>query len=207
MKRCKACGAEKDFQAFWPEPRNKDGLFTKCKDCLNTLRREQLRAAPPDAREKLLSGKRDYYERVKSTPEYQAKQKATRDANRAAKREYDRKRHEQNKGKNILRVTEWTKRNPDKRRVIVFGYDARRRQRKVGGSTTKEVRAWIDGQSKICYWCNAKCPENFHVDHYYPLAKGGAHTVSNLVISCPKCNCRKNAKDPYRFAAEAGRLF
>ena len=39
-----------------------------------------------------------------------------------------------------------------------------------------------------------------------PLSKGGEHTLTNLVVSCPTCNLQKNAKDPIEFANKLGRL-
>ncbi|MFI8830536.1 HNH endonuclease [Streptomyces afghaniensis] len=41
-----------------------------------------------------------------------------------------------------------------------------------------------------------------HVDHLVPLARGGAHSLSNLVPACQRCNTSKGAKDPYDFAGE-----
>lgn len=59
-----------------------------------------------------------------------------------------------------------------------------------------------------CYWCskiitkkNDKC-----YDHYYPLSRGGDNLIENIVISCRKCNAKKHAKDPIKFANEMGRL-
>ena len=37
--------------------------------------------------------------------------------------------------------------------------------------------------------------KDFHVDHIVPLAKGGAEfDLTNLELSCPKCNLKKGAK-------------
>ena len=44
----------------------------------------------------------------------------------------------------------------------------------------------------------------FHVDHVVPLALGGQHELPNLAISYPRCNIKKNARSPERFAAELG---
>lgn len=46
----------------------------------------------------------------------------------------------------------------------------------------------------ICYYCKTKFSGTFHVDHIIAIAIGGAHTCSNLCISCPSCNCRKWTK-------------
>jgi 5-methylcytosine-specific restriction endonuclease McrA len=105
------------------------------------------------------------------------------------------------------RARRWVKANPEKRRAILFSYTARRRSQEKQGDSTAAIRQWIKSAKKVCYWCEAKCSREYHVDHYQPLAKGGKHEISNLVIACPKCNLRKNARDPLKFAAMMGRLF
>ena len=39
---------------------------------------------------------------------------------------------------------------------------------------------------------------NTHLDHYMPLSKGGAHSISNVVWSCAACNLTKNNKLPIK---------
>lgn len=86
---------------------------------------------------------------------------------------------------------------------------ANRRKREDTYINRKELQEVIKKQPK-CYWCNCKIDyknsKSFHFDHYVPLAKGGSNTVDNLVVSCPKCNMSKKAKDPYEFAKSIGRL-
>lgn len=84
---------------------------------------------------------------------------------------------------------------------------SKRRAQKRGGMSVPEFVEWTKAQKKICYWCSRKCEKNYHVDHYHPLAKGGAHVASNLVMACAECNQTKSAKDPYLFAKTKGRLF
>lgn len=138
------------------------------------------------------------------------------------KKQYDRQYYEENKeyirkkaGEYNKRTKEyrtqmakeWARKNPEKRRIISLSYKARRRSQERQGDSTADIREWESGQKKVCYWCGTKCPDDYHVDHYVPLAKGGPHTINNLVIACPTCNFTKSAKDPYEFAQERGRLF
>lgn len=82
----------------------------------------------------------------------------------------------------------------------------RRCSNKNGDLTTIELTNFINN-SKVCYWCNCKInKDNLNIDHYIPIAKGGEHTLSNLVASCSHCNKTKSAKDPYKFANSIGRL-
>jgi 5-methylcytosine-specific restriction endonuclease McrA len=101
----------------------------------------------------------------------------------------------------------WSIENKDKRSAISKSYKARRRQQEIGGDSTAQIGEWENSAAKVCYWCGIECAKNYHADHYQPLAKGGKHEVSNLVIACAGCNLKKNAKDPYKFAGLFGRLF
>jgi 5-methylcytosine-specific restriction endonuclease McrA len=158
-------------------------------------------------KDKILQQKKDYYNFVKNNPEWQAKQKAKRILNKEKKKIYDEKYHELKKIEKIKKATEWNKQNKEKRAAIVFNYDSKRRVLKKSGCTSSQIKQWKEKQIKICYWCDNECSKKYHVDHYIPLSKGGEHEISNLVISCAKCNLTKNAKDPIQFANSVGRLF
>jgi 5-methylcytosine-specific restriction endonuclease McrA len=124
-----------------------------------------------------------------------------------AKKDYDKKYHLANAEKKMRVTKEWIKANPDKRAAIIFNYAAKRRTNKKDGVKPKDLLAWVNAQKKICYWCDCQCEDSFHIDHYEALSKGGKHDLDNLVIACPACNLKKNAKDPYEFARSKGKLF
>jgi len=115
--------------------------------------------------------------------------------------------NENNREQRVEQAKRWRERNPEKRKAIIRNYSAKRRAKEADGISTAELHAWTQSQKKVCYWCGSKCEGRFHVDHYVPLSKGGPHEAGNLVIACPQCNLKKNAKDPYEFAASLGRLF
>jgi hypothetical protein len=106
----------------------------------------------------------------------------------------------------VIKAKKWASDNPEKRSAIANAYKHRRRAIEKHGSSTLDLMAWESSAKNDCYWCGKKALEKYHVDHYYPLSKGGAHHVANLVISCPACNLRKSAKDPIAWANENGRL-
>ena len=43
-----------------------------------------------------------------------------------------------------------------------------------------------------CRYCGSK-KEPFHLDHVYPVVKGGETSKNNLVTSCVRCNSRKHS--------------
>lgn len=82
----------------------------------------------------------------------------------------------------------------------------RRAYLKLGDVKTEDL-LHLQQNAKKCYWCNASLKNKIiHIDHYEPLSKGGEHTLSNLVISCSKCNLHKHTKDPTMFANSIGKL-
>lgn len=44
-----------------------------------------------------------------------------------------------------------------------------------------------------CRYCGSKTPP-FHLDHVYPVSKGGETTEDNLVTACAICNQKKHDK-------------
>lgn len=54
------------------------------------------------------------------------------------------------------------------------------------------LREWVlnrDGHR--CRYCGSTSGP-FHLDHVYPVSKGGETTMENLVTSCAKCNLQKH---------------
>jgi 5-methylcytosine-specific restriction endonuclease McrA len=45
-----------------------------------------------------------------------------------------------------------------------------------------------------CAYCGTNCDTEF--DHFYPVAKGGPHVLSNLLPACKRCNSSKQDSDP-----------
>jgi len=128
-----------------------------------------------------------------------------RDIEASRKKLKQRRKREREAG--VVRKSDWAKRNPERSKAIKRSYKHRRRSIERAGISGSELHQWCAKQSKVCYWCGVDCNKDYHVDHYIPLSKGGKHVFENLVISCPVCNMRKSAKDPYDWAQEIGRLF
>jgi 5-methylcytosine-specific restriction endonuclease McrA len=88
--------------------------------------------------------------------------------------------------------------NPHKARE----YSCARRMRLLGGTSKLEigkanqlVKEWGKLESLECAYCG--CPltsSNFQVDHIIPIARGGTHSVQNIVVACRSCNSSKGAK-------------
>ncbi len=78
------------------------------------------------------------------------------------------------------------------------------RQRQQGQTIALNMRSEIQ-ESFTCPYCNnLNEPENVHVDHIIPVARGGLSEESNLVPVCISCNQLKRDKSLLNFAREQG---
>lgn len=46
-----------------------------------------------------------------------------------------------------------------------------------------------------CAYC-LKYTQSLHLDHIYPVGRGGLNVARNLVVACAKCNLAKHARIP-----------
>ena len=97
----------------------------------------------------------------------------------------------------LRRVSEWCKANPEARAA----QRARRRSRNVGeGFTGEDVKALLVKQGSRCAACE-RVLVKYHVDHVMPLVLGGKNEKENIQILCPSCNLSKGAKHPFSWRA------
>jgi len=67
-----------------------------------------------------------------------------------------------------------------------------------------ELRALLDAQQRLCFWCAASLMDRhgvarFHADHYVPVANGGTSDLGNTVLACAECNLEKSDASPEAF--------
>lgn len=137
--------------------------------------------------------------------ELRAYYKARYQSDRPRFLEQCRENHMRNRDRNNAAAADWARRNPEKRKAISRQYKAKRRAQEevgIGGGT---LAAWTRDQPKVCFYCDADCEGNFHIDHFMPLAKGGAHVLNNLRVSCAPCNLHKSDKLPDVWMSEVAR--
>ncbi len=88
---------------------------------------------------------------------------------------------------------EWEARN----RAASRAKAARRRARKAGATigdpAEVAAREAEIRKSRWCVECEAEV-DDLHVDHIWPLSKGGAHSVENLQGLCARHNLEKGAR-------------
>lgn len=103
-------------------------------------------------------------------------------------------------GKANESLKKYRAKNPDK----VREWNQTRHKRKTGRLPRGTITNLMTKQNKQCNICKTDIEHKYHMDHIYPLAKGGKHEASNIQLLCPSCNVRKSAKDPIQFLKELG---
>lgn len=59
-------------------------------------------------------------------------------------------------------------------------------------------------RSEMCPYCGSTLGSNPHLDHIYPVSRGGLNTNENLIYCCNTCNIKKADKGLYQFCKENG---
>ena len=77
-------------------------------------------------------------------------------------------------------------------------HNRRALKKKAGGKhTSAQLRELYSKQEGKCFYCKVELGfsrNSWHADHTVPLSRGGSNDISNIVISCPKCNLEKSNK-------------
>lgn len=166
--------------------------------------REQRAAYYQANRERIQAQHREYRERHRD--EYLARNKTYYAENREAFSvkcaAYRAKHIEQAKEYSA----EWRKNNQERLRVLRHDYESRKKAN--GGSLSKDiVSVLMSRQRGKCPICKVDLKTTGdHLDHIIPLKLGGLHEDRNMQLTCPRCNCRKQAKHPIKFMQEMGYL-
>lgn len=206
QKICTKCKQAKDFSEFHKDKKTKDGLFQHCKKCEKSYRQanKEKMAEYHKAYRKLNKDKIAEYRQTHkeyhveySKKYYQSHKDKIAELKKAYYQTHKEKKAEQGKA---YRQTPMGK-------IVCKNSKHKYRAITKQGDVTTEQLLDLQQNAKVCYWCGCKLKgKKIHIDHYVPISKGGQHTLSNLVITCNKCNLSKNAKDPEVFANSIGKL-
>jgi 5-methylcytosine-specific restriction endonuclease McrA len=98
-----------------------------------------------------------------------------------------------NPEKELARQRRWRNNNKEWARSQWRSRSSNRRALLSGNSsylvTKKDIMKII---SKPCTYCGST--ENIQVDHIFPIARGGSHSIGNLTSACQHCNASKGKK-------------
>lgn len=181
MKHCKRCLIDKPINEMYVKLGKPIGVCRDCKLAAKLKYRQANRAAIAAKQRKY---KAKNYEKIM---EYRRNNKELA-ANAFARWQLANREHRLEYGKAYREA------NPAKRKASYAAWRAAKKHN--GGSYTQQdienLMLWQNGE---CYYCDDELLD-YHVDHYIPLSKGGKNENTNLVLACPLCNLRKNARMP-----------
>jgi 5-methylcytosine-specific restriction endonuclease McrA len=84
-------------------------------------------------------------------------------------------------------------------------YAAQRRRARADGAALNydaDDLAFLAEHAKWCHYCRLPFAlDQLAFDHVKPLARGGLHSVANLVVCCERCNRLKGLLDAPEFHA------
>jgi 5-methylcytosine-specific restriction endonuclease McrA len=115
---------------------------------------------------------------------------------------------EMNRKHNSKYVIEWRKENKIKVRSYRQNYRARSNSAEGAFTANDIARIFRQQNGKCAYYrsCNNKLGKKYHIDHIIALINGGTNFPSNIQLTCPKCNHRKNDRQPDVYSRELGLL-
>lgn len=231
IKQCTKCGESKPFPEFRRSAKTKSGYGATClacnrldgkkyysenKDVVQAKHRAWVEANPEKMREYI----RNHQRRWRAADPVGHKAYMAKYRTPEINRQYARDDYHRNKEQRLAEARDWRSRNKpicaeisriwretnkEHVRALSRTYKARKKNA-VGSHTGDDIKFLLAAQRWKCAMCTISIRDGYHVDHVFPLAKGGSNDKSNLQILCPTCNCRKHDKDPFAFARENGLL-
>lgn len=99
-----------------------------------------------------------------------------------------------NRAEAIARASRWAKANPEARRAASVGNKRRRRDAVLAspGVSARDWRRLVNRYRGCCAYCGVR-PVVLHMEHVVPFARGGRHSIGNVLPACPGCNGTKSA--------------
>lgn len=226
MKKCRKCGETKPLDGFEKARSCLDGHRATCRVCrapMCAANAARWRARNPD-RAKDVQAR--YY--AKNPDAVKAARKKHYDANADYYREKSRVAYSSNKSRASELNKEWMRRNKEVRAAYEAKYRAENKELKRelykkwekanlparlrinanrrariagnGGVLPRGIREKLFAQQKgLCACCGLPLGEKYHLDHIYPISKGGKNTDDNVQLLRRVCNLQKKDKDPVEF--------
>ncbi len=168
------------------------------------------RAADPD---KVRAQKRDSDRRCSADPIVMERRRRLRRVSSAARRSADRERYNReareyraahpltSEGRNRAAASsrKWHISNPLNARIR----KSRRRARELGNGGSHTVAQWrmlCEAWEWSCSYCGVPVTERgVERDHKIPLSRGGSDDISNIAVSCRRCNRSKGTQTVEEF--------
>ena len=190
---------------FNRDSQKSDGFRPSCKECRNKKRSEDY-AINPEQRAKAQERAKQWA--MENPERHKATNRKNYLKNRENRIEYSRQWREDNPELYQKQCSgKWQRFSDKQKQQVVASVRNRRARIKHNGGThtANDIQERLEEQGYMCFYCGYPLENDYQVDHFYPLAKGGSNDAENLVIACPSCNKSKCDKDPHEFILQVSR--
>lgn len=193
-KTCRVCKVNKETSNFCKVSSSTDGFNSRCKACAKDYYDKN--------RDKILAQKSAYYQaNYDRIAEYRQHYYAE---NRDRLNFQRRAEYSANPEKANARSREWARNNREKMNAYYRKYAVekphiirkKRLKRRIRTSdngvfevTKRDIRSLLNRE---CVFCGSR--SEITLDHVLPIARGGRHSVGNLMPLCLSCNASKQDK-------------
>jgi hypothetical protein len=200
-KKCSKCGEIKPSSDYRSEKRNRDGLYSCCRECTNKRQRELYQLEENRQRYREIAKQSYYRNHDKNKARFKRWYEENKDKNKINSRKW----REGNREKDRFMAMRWVTNNPEKAATIRRNRIARLKGAE-GSHTAEEIAKLLKKQNGLCTGCKKDIKTSYTVDHIVPLIRGGSNRIENIQLMCKSCNCSKGAKDMQEFLEYRGRL-
>jgi 5-methylcytosine-specific restriction endonuclease McrA len=218
---CTLCGNPypPTTEFFFKQKNGKYGLSSRCKKChtkitsvnqrKNRMRYNGYSQKHVDTHRDVINARnckrrREHPEKVRATDRRyrEAHPDKVKEVQRTSKRKLRQEQPERVRAYD----REYSKRPNARLTDKVNGHAKRARKRAAEGNhTAAQELEQLKRQKGRCYYCGSMVGDDWQPDHVIPLSRGGSNDISNIVITCRKCNNKKLNKLPHEWS-EGGRL-
>lgn len=194
-KACLSCARFLPVGDFYHRADGLYGCAPRCRRCMNNTRNERRAAWSPEQWAAHENASREW---LLAHPEVVRRAKArwnaaNPDKVRAYSRLRSRRFREQNPELNLQRIKRSRAKKPELyRRLQKFSdlnYKARKREAKCSKVSSGDLKRLLSRWGGKCAYCRERVADTF--DHVHPLARGGLHSIGNLLPACRRCNSSK----------------
>lgn len=170
-RKCKKCERDRPHSDFRANKRSRDGLARNCNNCVAQIHQHR-------------------QDRKPRTSKYTAEERKRR------RQQSLKKYYEKNKLSIQIVSEAWRRRNSEK--LTASAAKRRAVKKQQSPSLTEHQKLWMAAIYRRAQRMTQVTGITYHVDHWWPISRGGLHVPWNLYVIPAKDNLEKGRRRPGR---------